>query len=146
AVLALRRRQKKGSTDDPDSGAPVPTPRVVFVLGGPGSGKGTQCEIIAGVEALGYVHLSAGDLLRAERNSGSDLAGMINDFIREGKIVPAEVTVGLLRKAMASSGKSRFLIDGFPRNPDNLAAWEASTAGGAVIFDFALFLDCPEEV
>lgn len=60
--------------------------------------------------------------------------------------MPAEVTVGLLRKAMASSGKSRFLIDGFPRNPDNLAAWEASTAGGAVVVDFALFLDCPEEV
>lgn len=67
-------------------------------------------------------------------------------FLREGKIVPAEVTVGLLRKAMEKSGKSRFLIDGFPRNPDNLAAWEASTAGGAVVFDFALFLDCPEEV
>ncbi|CAN0510551.1 unnamed protein product, partial [Ectocarpus sp. 8 AP-2014] len=67
-------------------------------------------------------------------------------FLREGKIVPAEVTVGLLRKAMEKSGKSRFLIDGFPRNPDNLAAWEASTAGGAVVVDFALFLDCPEEI
>lgn len=66
---------------------------------------------------------------------------------REGKIVPAEVTVGLLRKAMEASGKSRFLIDGFPRNPDNLAAWEASASGAApVVFDFALFLDCPEEV
>ena len=61
--------------------------------------------------------------------------------------MPAEVTVGLLRNAMAASGKSRFLIDGFPRNPDNLAAWEMSTSGGSpVIFDFALFLDCPEEV
>ena len=61
--------------------------------------------------------------------------------------MPAEVTVGLLRKAMEASGKSRFLIDGFPRNPDNLAAWEASASGGSpVIFDFALFLDCPEEV
>lgn len=57
------------------------------------------------------------------------------------------MTVGLLRKAMEASGKSRFLIDGFPRNPENLAAWEASAAAGPpVIFDFALFLDCPEEV
>lgn len=47
---------------------------------------------------------------------------------------------------MKLSGKSRFLIDGFPRNVDNLTAWEASTAGGAVLVDFALFLDCPEEV
>lgn len=60
--------------------------------------------------------------------------------------MPAAVTVGLLRKAMKDSGKSRFLIDGFPRSPDNLAAWEEAAAGGAVIFDFALFLDCPEEV
>lgn len=65
---------------------------------------------------------------------------------REGKIVPAEVTVGLLRKAMKESGKSRFLIDGFPRNPENLAAWERSTAGGAVVVEFTMFLDCPEEV
>eukprot|EP00903_Cladosiphon_okamuranus_P011641 g10949.t1 len=138
-LLAIRRRLKKDAADS--------TPRVVFVLGGPGSGKGTQCALIAEDEALGYAHLSAGDLLRAERNSKSELADMINEFIREGKIVPAEVTVGLLRKAMEASGKSRFLIDGFPRNPENLAAWEASASGGSpVIFDFALFLDCPEEV
>lgn len=67
---------------------------------------------------------------------------------REGKIVPAQVTVGLLQKAMKESGKSRFLIDGFPRNPENLAAWEAAAAEaeGGIIFDFALCLDCPEEV
>ena len=62
---------------------------VVFVLGGPGSGKGTNCAKI--VEEYGYVHLSAGDLLRAERATGSDLADMINTYIKEGKIVPAEV-------------------------------------------------------
>ena len=42
-------------------------PNVVFVLGGPGAGKGTQCAKI--VEQFGFVHLSAGDLLRAERKS-----------------------------------------------------------------------------
>lgn len=65
-----------------------PPARVVFVLGGPGSGKGTQCALIAENETLGYAHLSAGDLLRAERNSGSELADMINEYIRyvsEGK-------------------------------------------------------------
>ncbi|KAB1225041.1 putative UMP-CMP kinase 1 [Morella rubra] len=45
-------------------------PTVVFVLGGPGSGKGTQCANI--VEHFGYTHLSAGDLLRAEIRSGSE--------------------------------------------------------------------------
>ena len=62
----------------------------MFVLGGPGSGKGTNCARI--VSKFGYVHLSAGDLLREERASGSQLADMINTFIKEGKIVPAEVT------------------------------------------------------
>ncbi len=44
-------------------------PTVVFVLGGPGAGKGTQCAKI--VEHYGWSHLSAGDLLRAERATGS---------------------------------------------------------------------------
>lgn len=57
---------------------------VVFVLGGPGSGKGTNCARI--VQDYGYVHLSAGDLLRAERESGSELADMINAYIKEGKM------------------------------------------------------------
>ncbi len=84
ALLAIKRRQKKGETpaDSASPSATTPPPRVVFVLGGPGSGKGTQCALIAEDEALGYAHLSAGDLLRAERNSGSELADMINEFIR----------------------------------------------------------------
>ena len=48
---------------------------------------------------------------------------MINTFIKEGKIVPAEVTIGLLKTAMEASGRSKFLIDGFPRNPENLNVW-----------------------
>jgi hypothetical protein len=54
----------------------APKPQVVFVLGGPGAGKGTQCANI--VREYGWVHLSAGDLLRAERESGSENAAMIN--------------------------------------------------------------------
>lgn len=116
---------------------------VVFVLGGPGSGKGTNCARI--VEEFGYVHLSAGDLLREERQSGSELADMINTYIREGLIVPAEVTVGLLRKAMHASGGNKFLVDGFPRDMDNLACWERDMAAVAEV-KFLLFLDCPQEI
>jgi UMP-CMP kinase len=94
---------------------------VVFVLGGPGSGKGTNCSKI--VNLYGYVHLSAGDLLREERQSGSSLSEMINTYIAEGKIVPAEVTVGLLRAAMEKSNCNKFLVDGFPRDMANLKSW-----------------------
>jgi UMP-CMP kinase len=121
----------------------MPSHKVVFVLGGPGSGKGTNCERI--VKHFGYVHLSAGDLLRAERASGSELADMINNYIKEGKIVPAEVTVRLLREAMEKSGSSKFLVDGFPRDMDNLKCWEDNMAAHADV-QFLLFLDCPQDV
>lgn len=117
--------------------------KVVFVLGGPGSGKGTNCSKI--VEQFGYVHLSAGDLLREERKSGSDLADMINNYIKEGKIVPAEVTVRLLRAAMEKSGSSKFLVDGFPRDMDNLRCWEEKMVAFADV-QFLLFLDCPQHI
>ncbi len=116
---------------------------VVFVLGGPGSGKGTNCVKIK--DKFHYEHLSAGDLLRAERESGSELAEMINTNIKEGKIVPAEVTVGLLRKAMENSGKQKFLVDGFPRDISNLEAWEKTMVDIADVA-FLLFLDCPNDV
>ena len=120
-----------------------PKKKVVFVLGGPGSGKGTNCSKI--VELFGYVHLSAGDLLREERNSGSALAEMINTFIAEGKIVPAEVTVRLLRAAMEKSGSNKFLVDGFPRDMDNLKCWESKMTDFADV-QFLLFLDCPQHI
>ena len=64
------------------------------------------------------MHLSAGELLRRERDSGSEQGEMINKHMIEGTIVPVEVTVNLLKKEMQNLGwsKSRFLVDGFPRN------------------------------
>lgn len=117
---------------------------VVFVLGGPGSGKGTNCSRI--VDNFGYVHLSAGDLLREERNSGSELADLINNYIAEGKIVPAEITVRLLRQAMDKSGGTKFLIDGFPRDTDNLKCWEENMPPTVAQVPFLLFLDCAQDV
>lgn len=61
-------------------------PIVIFVLGGPGAGKGTQCAKL--VESFSCVHLSAGDLLREERLSGNANGQLIEEYIREGKIVP----------------------------------------------------------
>ena len=119
-------------------------PNVVFVLGGPGAGKGTQCEVCS--LELGWVHISAGDLLRAERKSGSKQAELIESIIVAGKIVPSEITVGLLHKEMQrvvqEEGKRNFLIDGFPRNTENQAAWE-SVVGDDATIAFMLFFECP---
>lgn len=137
---------------------------VVFVLGGPGAGKGTQCARL--VQDYGFVHLSAGDLLRAEQQRpGSQYGAMIADYIKEGKIVPMEVTVALLSNAIAealekqgeteaghsipeqhkdkwSNGKGRFLVDGFPRKMDQAIKFDESVCPS----QFVLFLQCSEEV
>lgn len=124
-------------------------PQVVFVLGGPGAGKGTQCARI--VENYSYTHLSAGDLLRAERSrEGSEFGQLIDSYIKDGKIVPVEITINLLRKAMEETmemdeKKFRFLIDGFPRNEDNLQGWTTVMEGKANV-KFVLFFDCTSEV
>eukprot|EP01099_Mayorella_cantabrigiensis_P004043 TRINITY_DN3040_c0_g1_i1.p1 TRINITY_DN3040_c0_g1~~TRINITY_DN3040_c0_g1_i1.p1 ORF type:complete len:127 (-),score=18.30 TRINITY_DN3040_c0_g1_i1:267-647(-) len=97
-------------------------PLIVIVLGGPGAGKGTQCELIS--KNFGFVHLSAGELLRKEAESHSVDGEMINRMMKEGTIVPGSLTVRLLEKAVFNDpSHDRFLIDGFPRNEENNRAF-----------------------
>ena len=81
---------------------------------------GTACEYL--VEKHGMAHLSAGDLLRAERKrEGSEFGELIESYIVAGNIVPVEITCKLLENAMnaimleSKGEQDRFLIDGFPR-------------------------------
>lgn len=126
----------------------VMKPLVVFVLGGPGAGKGTQCEKI--VEKYGYTHLSAGDLLRNEQKKpDSEFGELIKTYIKDGQIVPVEITISLLQRAMnetmaSNVQKNKFLIDGFPRNEDNLQGWNKQMEDEAVV-SFVLFFDCDNE-
>ncbi|TSL47707.1 UMP-CMP kinase [Bagarius yarrelli] len=124
-------------------------PVVVFVLGGPGAGKGTQCSKIA--EHYSYTHLSAGELLRAEcRRANSEFSHIINSCFKRGELAPVEVTITLLRRAMeqtmmACKTKFYFLIDGFPPDKENLKGWMKVMKNKADI-KFILFLDCSNEV
>lgn len=118
---------------------------VVYILGGPGSGKGTQSVHL--VQDYGFKHLSAGDLLREEQDrEGSKYGQMIKDYIKDGLIVPMEVTVTLLKDAMQreldSGKKTRFLVDGFPRKMDQAVFFEQSVCPSKC----TIFLDCPEDV
>lgn len=102
----------------------VQKPEVLFILGGPGAGKGTVCKDI--VKKYGYVHLSAGDLLREERTKpDAEFGDIIETHIKNGTIVPVEITCSLIERAMQQSQAEpkRFLVDGFPRNQDNLEGW-----------------------
>mmetsp|Transcript_55528 Transcript_55528/g.126222 ORF Transcript_55528/g.126222 Transcript_55528/m.126222 type:complete len:267 (+) Transcript_55528:52-852(+) len=121
--------------------------RVIFILGGPGAGKGTQCAKL--VDDFGFTHLSAGDLLREERASGSDNGQLIDEYIREGKIVPVEISLGLLKKRMdvtrlAGRDSTVFLIDGFPRNQDNVQGWTRLMEDETEVLS-VLFMDCSQE-
>ncbi|KAK7204679.1 adenylate kinase-domain-containing protein [Myxozyma melibiosi] len=118
--------------------------KVIFVLGGPGVGKGTQCANL--VRDFNYVHLSAGDLLRAEQaREGSQYGELIKTHIREGIIVPQEITIALLKNAMTAEvkqGRTKFLIDGFPRKMDQAIKFEEDVAES----EFTLYFDCTEDV
>merc|ERR1711926_66385 len=84
-------------------------------LGGPGSGKGTQCDKI--VEKYGFTHLSSGDLLRAEVQSGSERGKILTEIMEKGDLVPMFVVLDLLAEAMLAKldGSKGYLIDGYPR-------------------------------
>lgn len=130
-----------------DPREPCPEPNVVFVLGGPGAGKGTMCELAQ--MQLGWTHLSTGDLLRAEQQAGGPTMEIIKAYIAEGKLVPNEIVVRLLKDAMErtirTTGKRNFLIDGFPRSLSNLEAWY-EVFGREGELPTMLYFECPFEV
>ncbi|XP_057211506.1 adenylate kinase isoenzyme 1 isoform X1 [Triplophysa rosa] len=89
--------------------------KIVFVVGGPGSGKGTQCEKI--VAKYGYTHLSSGDLLRAEVASGSDRGKQLQAIMQKGELVPLDTVLDMIKDAMIAKAdvSKGYLIDGYPR-------------------------------
>ena len=95
----------------------------------------------------GYVHLSAGDLLREEVNSKSENGELINNYIKNGEIVPVEITINLLKTAMVKAGwaTKKFLIDGFPRNEDNCSGWE-KVVGDSAEVKGVIYFEVPEDV
>jgi UMP-CMP kinase len=124
----LEAEQLLSSTSSSSSSSTV-TLYVVFVLGGPGSGKGTQCTLLSQrLKNPSYIHFSAGDLLRTARQDCTNpYSSIINDKISVGQIVPSTVTCGLLQQAMKDAymrtGITHFLIDGYPRNQENVDVW-----------------------
>ncbi|XP_033851171.1 adenylate kinase isoenzyme 1 isoform X2 [Acipenser ruthenus] len=103
---------KVQSASEPDK---LKNSKIIFVVGGPGSGKGTQCERI--VQKYGYTHLSTGDLLRAEVSSGSERGKKLSAIMEKGELVPLDTVLDMLKDAMIAKVdvSKGFLIDGYPR-------------------------------
>jgi len=115
-------------------------PRVIFVAGKPGAGKGTQCTRIAA--RYGFTHISAGDILREEVARGSTDGATIERLIRNGQLVPDDLTLKVIRRAMDRSGKQNFLLDGYPRTMAQALQFEHDVGP----CEFVLHIDAPDSV
>ncbi|HRY98327.1 MAG TPA: adenylate kinase [Bacteroidales bacterium] len=86
----------------------------LILFGPPGAGKGTQSKNIA--RKYGYIHISTGDILRAEIRAQSELGKRVRAFMDQGELVPDEVLLGVLREVMdREKDVNGFVWDGFPR-------------------------------
>ena len=87
----------------------------LVLLGAPGAGKGTQAEAIS--KNFNIPHISTGVILRNEIKKGSELGERAVKFVENGKLVPDEVIIEMMKKIInIDKSKGGFLIDGFPRN------------------------------
>ena len=85
-----------------------------LIFGPPGSGKGTQSVMLSG--KFNLLHLSTGDMLRAEIAAGTDLGKKMSLIMSKGELVPDEVVIEMIaHKIDNSKGTAGFLFDGFPR-------------------------------
>lgn len=119
-----------------DSNVPI-----IWVLGGPGCGKGTQCAKI--VAKYNFSHFSTGDLLRDEVASGSDQGKELQEMMKKGLLVSNETVLKLLEAAMvkALNGTVGYLIDGYPREPAQGPEFEKFIAP----VDIILYFECSNE-
>eukprot|EP00980_Cylindrotheca_fusiformis_P001479 scaffold345_cov134-Cylindrotheca_fusiformis.AAC.90 len=114
----------------------------IIIAGAPASGKGTQCEVIK--SELGVVHLSTGDMLREAVASGTEVGKKAKDFMDNGKLVPDEVIIGVVKDRLGGNDckQNGWLLDGFPRTQAQAKALEDA----GVAADCFLFLDVPDDV
>ena len=117
----------------------------LLLLAPPGAGKGTQGERLAAWS--GAEHIAAGDLLRAEAQTGSALGREIAACQASGDLVPDQIVLDVLIPAItAAAARTGFILDGFPRNLSQaLAAAELATRLGLTL-QAAIYLQAPEAV
>ena len=96
----------------------------IVLFGPPGAGKGTQSERL--IEQYGLVHLSTGDVFRANIKGETELGQLAKSYMDKGQLVPDEVTINMLRsEVMKHENPAGFIFDGFPRTHAQATALDA---------------------
>ena len=116
----------------------------IVLLGAPGAGKGTQAKRLA--ETFDMLHLSSGDILRAEKASGSDLGKTLAQYMDAGQLVPDDVVVDVMAKAVSDPKAAKgLLLDGFPRTEPQAEALDAQLAALGTPLDRVAVIDVSTE-
>ncbi|MCK3655434.1 adenylate kinase [Pasteurellaceae bacterium Macca] len=113
----------------------------IILLGAPGAGKGTQAQFM--MNKFGIPQISTGDMFRAAIKEGTELGKQAKALMDEGKLVPDELTVALVKDRIAQPDCANgFLLDGFPRTIPQADALKDA----GVKIDFVLEFDVADEV
>ena len=112
---------------------------IIVFFGPPGSGKGTQSQEL-GKTIKNLVHVSTGDLLRQEINSGSKLGRSIQSKIQAGEFVTDDIVIQLVSEILKKNHEKMFIFDGFPRTLKQAIAFDAllgvENLKVDIVFDF----------
>lgn len=116
----------------------------IILFGPPGAGKGTQAVKVA--EHFGLVHLSTGDIFRANIKGGTELGVLAKSYIDQGALVPDEVTIGMLRGEVQNNAQANgFIFDGFPRTIPQAEALDRLMVEQHTYIDVVVSLEVDEE-
>jgi len=117
----------------------------VIFTGAPGSGKGTQARIL--FEKTGIPQLSAGEMLRAEAASGSEIGLKISDILSRGDIVPDEITIAMMEKRISQPDCEKgFMLDGFPRTMKQATSLDEILHRKGIKLTAVLEIEVPESI
>jgi adenylate kinase len=115
------------------------------MLGAPGSGKGTQAELLA--RAFGVPAISTGEMLRQAVAEGNELGERVKGTMSAGALVDDQLMAEVVRERLAKGDAGRgFLLDGYPRTTSQAATLDALIEGNGGRLDAVVLLDVPESV
>ncbi len=115
----------------------------LVLFGPPGAGKGTQAQLLQ--EHFDLIHISSGDLFRRHVGKRTPLGLRANEYMNKGELVPDEVTIDIvLDKIMSIPDDDGFILDGFPRNPNQAQELETKLAAESRNLDKVVHIDVSE--